>query len=53
MNTDSTRICRQYANCHEDLCRLIQHVSEIVVVPESIARPDKSEDIMRERNGIN
>ena len=24
-----------------------------VIVPESIARPDKSEDIMRERNGIN
>jgi hypothetical protein len=47
------KICRQYADCSKDLCRPIQHAPKIVIVPASIARPDKSEDIMRERNGSN
>jgi len=47
------KICKEYADCSKDLCRPIQHAPESVIVPESFARPDKSEDVMRERNGSN
>jgi hypothetical protein len=41
------KICKQAVVCSKDSFRPIQHA------PESIARPDKPEDVMRECNGGN